>query len=340
MRIEAATIVLSMDVSPSPARDENGGFGGSCPKGPAVGQQRSGKRRATTHSQYAPCASGTTTRPSGCLTAAPAPRYSPVVLPRRARLFSTIAVLTVAAVNAAGLWSIAASRRAAADEGGRLFRLGTETRARALEARPDRVRASDLEFLAGSPLVTRILAGGARGDPEQSARRDATESALLLFLRAHPEVTRLAVRAHGGRAARASSAGAAACPSSGSRRTPPAARARPWPPDRAAGWRTVVPGGAREAEIAPCLLLDRARGRRAFRRGRRPVLRARRRARDGSWPAASPRSASQPLEAAADVGRRGLDERCLPGACAARSRRTSPPPSWSRWPRAIARPSP
>src|SRR5207237_8903254 len=55
---------------------------------------------------------------------------------------------------------------------------------------------SDLRFLAGSPLVTRILAG--RAGPEQSAQRDATESALLLFLRAHGEVTRLAVRAEGG----------------------------------------------------------------------------------------------------------------------------------------------
>jgi two-component system, NtrC family, sensor kinase len=119
------------------------------------------------------------------------------VLPRRARLFSTIAVLTVAAVNAAGLWSIAASRRAATDEAGRLFRLGTETRARALEGVLTGTR-SDLEFLAGSPLVTRILAGTSIRDPEQSARRDATESALLLFLRAHPEVTRLAVRAEGG----------------------------------------------------------------------------------------------------------------------------------------------
>ena len=120
------------------------------------------------------------------------------MLPRRARLFSTIAVLTVAAVNAAGLWSIAASRRAAADEAGRLFRLGTETRARGLERVLGGTR-SDLEFLAGSPLVTHVLTGGAGAhDPQQSARRDATESALLLFLRAHPEVTRLAVRAAGG----------------------------------------------------------------------------------------------------------------------------------------------
>jgi signal transduction histidine kinase len=126
------------------------------------------------------------------------PRYSPAVLPRRALVFSTIAVSTVAAVNAAGLWSIAASRRAAADEAGRLFRLATETRARALEGILTGTR-SDLEFLAGSPLVTRILAGKAgTNDSEHAARRDATESALLLFLRAHPEVTRLAVRAEGG----------------------------------------------------------------------------------------------------------------------------------------------
>lgn len=119
-------------------------------------------------------------------------------MPRRARLFSTLAVLTVAAVNAAGLWSIAASRRAAADEAARLFRIGTETRAQALEARLAGTRA-DLVFLAGSPLVTRILPAGGRAPyAELSAHRDATESALLLFLRAHPEVTRLALRADDG----------------------------------------------------------------------------------------------------------------------------------------------
>ena len=120
------------------------------------------------------------------------------MLPRRAVAFTTIAVLTVGAVNAAGLWSIAASRRAAADEAARLFRVGTETRARALENVLAGTRA-DLVFLAGSPLVTRVLsARGGTPDAEQAARRDASESALLLFLRAHPEVTLLAVRAASG----------------------------------------------------------------------------------------------------------------------------------------------
>ncbi|HUG53193.1 MAG TPA: ATP-binding protein [Vicinamibacteria bacterium] len=119
------------------------------------------------------------------------------MLPRRARLFSTLAVLTVGAVNAAGLWSIAASRRAAAEEAARLFRSGTQTRARSLEGLLAGTRA-DLAFLAGSPLVTRILPGGGATVPDQGARRDATESALLLFLRAHPEVTRLAVRGESG----------------------------------------------------------------------------------------------------------------------------------------------
>ncbi len=187
------------------------------------------------------------------------------MLPRRARLFSTIAVLTVAAVNAAGLWSIAASRRAAADEGGRLFRLGTETRARGL----DRVLAgtrADLEFLAGSPLVTRILAGraGAR-DPEQSAQRDATESALLLFLRAHGEVTRLAVRAAGGeplvlvgRRGGVPILWVASNPTGGE--GPAMAPDRPRlaavvPLARAEGDETSTPGPRLEAEIAPSLLL-------------------------------------------------------------------------------------
>ena len=88
----------------------------------------------------------------------------PAVVPRRARLFSTLAVLTVAAVNAAGLWSIAASRRAAADEAARLFRVGTETRAQAIEAGLAGTHA-DLAFLAGSSLVTRSSPPGGLPNP-------------------------------------------------------------------------------------------------------------------------------------------------------------------------------
>jgi two-component system, NtrC family, sensor kinase len=125
--------------------------------------------------------------------------YIPAV-PRRARLFTALAVLTVVAVNAAGLWGIAASRRAAAEGAARLFRADTERRARALDGVLAGTRA-DLAFLAGSPLVTRVLtAVGRESDAEQGARSDATESALLLFLRAHPEVTRLTVRAADGHA--------------------------------------------------------------------------------------------------------------------------------------------
>ena len=245
------------------------------------------------------------------------------MLPRRARLFSTIAVLTVAAVNAAGLWSIAASRRAAADEAGRLFRLGTETRARALEGILTGTR-SDLEFLAGSPLVTRILAGGARAsDPEQSARRDATESALLLFLRAHPEVTRLAVRAAGGeplvlvgRRGGVPILWVASNPTGGE--GPAMAPDRP----RLA---TVVP--PLEAEIAPSLLLtDREAGGPSSAAELSCVLA------DGTGRVmarrASPRSAiSRSKRARRSPSPAGPAPR--PGASAARSRRTSRMRSWS-----------
>jgi signal transduction histidine kinase len=185
------------------------------------------------------------------------------VVPRRARLFITLAVLTVAAVNAAGLWSIAASRRASADEAARLFRVGTETRARALEARLAGTRA-DLAFLAGSSLVTRILPAGGAPAADQDAHRDATESALLLFLRAHPEVTRLALRADDGRSlvemgrrggvpilwVASNPAGVEAV----SPDRPLLAAVVPLSP--AAGGAEAGGGARLEAEIAPSVLLD------------------------------------------------------------------------------------
>ena len=112
--------------------------------------------------------------------------------PRRpgSLFFVALALLAVVAVNAAGLKGIAVARRGAAEEAGRHFQSDTEARARALESRLSAVRA-DLAFLAGSVPVMRLRssAGEAAAFPRQAA-----ESALLLFLRAHPEVVRLAVR--------------------------------------------------------------------------------------------------------------------------------------------------
>jgi signal transduction histidine kinase len=110
----------------------------------------------------------------------------------RARVFTGLAVVAVAAVNAAGLWSIAASRRGVADETARLFRVDTQARARVVETALATVR-SELAFLANSAPITRLTARRSESadDPEV---RPAAEAALLLFLRARPEVTRLTVR--------------------------------------------------------------------------------------------------------------------------------------------------
>ena len=105
-------------------------------------------------------------------------------------LFVALALLAVVAVNAAGLKGIAVARRGAAEEAGRLFQSDTEARARALESRLSTIRA-DLAFLAGSVPVMRLRSSGGEG---AGFPRQAAESALLLFLRAHPEVVRLAVR--------------------------------------------------------------------------------------------------------------------------------------------------
>jgi signal transduction histidine kinase len=101
---------------------------------------------------------------------------------------SLLALAAVAAVNAAGLWSIRASKRGAIEEVTRLFGARAEARARVLERRLGAIR-SDLAFLADSGPVQGVLLG----PPEGGARRQAAEAALLLFLRAHPEVMRLAL---------------------------------------------------------------------------------------------------------------------------------------------------
>jgi signal transduction histidine kinase len=113
-------------------------------------------------------------------------------VPKRTGLYTVLAVFAVAVVAAAGVWGIAESRRSAADEASRLFRVETDARARALESLLAGVRA-DLAFLAGSPPVVRLVSPG-ESAADADFRRQAAEAALLLFLRAHPEVTRLAVQ--------------------------------------------------------------------------------------------------------------------------------------------------
>jgi signal transduction histidine kinase len=118
------------------------------------------------------------------------------VLVTRARLLALTALGAVAAVNAAGLMGISMARRGAVEEAGRFFRSETEARARTLESRLSATRA-DLAFLAGASPVQRLRAADA-ASADAAFRRQAAESALLLFLRGHPEVVRLEVRGRSG----------------------------------------------------------------------------------------------------------------------------------------------
>ena len=99
--------------------------------------------------------------------------------------------MAVLAVNVAGLVGIALARRAAADDARRAFEAETAGRARAVERVLAAVRA-DLAFVAASTPVAR-LAGPAEGSLKEGA-----ESALLLFLRGHPEVEQVMVRSAAG----------------------------------------------------------------------------------------------------------------------------------------------
>jgi signal transduction histidine kinase len=106
-----------------------------------------------------------------------------------------LALAAVLAVNLAGLGGIAVARRGAKDEARRQFQDETAGRARSLEKMLTGVR-SDLAFLAASSPVGRL---GERGEAAAIAwRRAGAESALLLFLRSHPEVVRVVVRSASG----------------------------------------------------------------------------------------------------------------------------------------------
>ena len=108
-----------------------------------------------------------------------------------------LALVTVAGINAAGLWSITGARRAVAGEASRLFRADTEAAARTLDGLLAGMRA-DLLFLGRLPPVTVLLASDEQ-DPERRNLRASAEAALLVFLRTHPEVTRLAIRGRDGK---------------------------------------------------------------------------------------------------------------------------------------------
>lgn len=98
-----------------------------------------------------------------------------------------LAVAAVLAVNVAGIWSIAMARRGALDEARRALRESVAGRARELEVRLAAVR-SDLAFLAATSGLTRLAPEDVRG----------VRTALLVFLRSHPEVIRLEVTSEKG----------------------------------------------------------------------------------------------------------------------------------------------
>jgi signal transduction histidine kinase len=113
----------------------------------------------------------------------------------RAGWLSLVPIAAAAAVNVAGIWSIALARRGAGEEASRLFAAETAARARSVERLVSGMR-DDLAFLAGSAPVQALAQDHVAA--EGRAQREAAESLLLVFLRSHPVVTRLAVRAGGG----------------------------------------------------------------------------------------------------------------------------------------------
>jgi signal transduction histidine kinase len=119
------------------------------------------------------------------------------VLPGRARLSSWLALVTVAGINAAGLWGIAAARRGVTAEAGRVFRMETQVAAGGLDGVLAGIRAN-LAFLGRLPPVTILLASDEK-DPARRNLRASAEAALLVFLNTHPEVTRLAIRGADGK---------------------------------------------------------------------------------------------------------------------------------------------
>jgi signal transduction histidine kinase len=103
-----------------------------------------------------------------------------------------IALAAVAAVNIAGLVGIRLARMGAEDDTRLAFERETATRASRLERQLSEIRA-ELAFLGASPAIARLADGSA-------VTRQAAESALLIFLRSHPEVVRIRIERSDGRA--------------------------------------------------------------------------------------------------------------------------------------------
>jgi len=129
-------------------------------------------------------------------------RYSSVVNETRWRgiaWFTVLSIAAVVAINAAGIWSLAVARRGLQEDAARLLNLETGERARGLEATLARTRG-ELAFMAGSPVLFDLESALGSRDPSLARwRRLEAEGAVLLFLRAHPEVMRAEVQGSGGR---------------------------------------------------------------------------------------------------------------------------------------------
>jgi len=113
--------------------------------------------------------------------------------------FTVLSIAAVVAINIAGIWSLAVARRGLQEDAGRLLNLETGERARGLEATLARTRG-ELAFMAGSPVLFDLESALGSRDPSLARwRRLEAEGAVLLFLRAHPEVMRAEVQGSGGR---------------------------------------------------------------------------------------------------------------------------------------------
>jgi signal transduction histidine kinase len=113
--------------------------------------------------------------------------------------FTVLSIAAVVAINIAGIWSLAVARRGLQEDAGRLLNLETGERARGLEATLARTRG-ELAFMAGSPVLFDLESALGSRDPRLARwRRLEAEGAVLLFLRAHPEVMRAEVQGSGGR---------------------------------------------------------------------------------------------------------------------------------------------